>query len=300
MRWILLSGLGLLVLAGCSSRKVDCLQKVDSRGQELERLDPELLRVLTYNVYVGNTDLPMTARSLLRLRPDVAALQEVTPEQFHALQQQLGSVLPYHFFPPSSQENVVALFSRLPLRNLRYEPSNHGLNGFAFAEIEFLDHPVQLAAVHLDPIRAWTLTYKLTLPWQILHQGNVHRHELDQVLEHLRPGVPSVILGDFNSYASSAGPEYLRSRGFVDSARSVCKRADAVVTHHFSVLGRSFGRRIDFIFHGAELRTVESRVIPGDPSDHDIVVSSLQWASGSTEGRPNHSFQRTRWGHARR
>ena len=123
MRWILLSGFGLLVLAGCSARKVDCLQTVDSVGEEFESLHTGLLRVLTYNIYVGNADLATTAQSILRLRPDLAALQEVSPRQFDALRQELGSVLPYQFLPPT-QGNVVALFSRLPLRNPRYEPSH--------------------------------------------------------------------------------------------------------------------------------------------------------------------------------
>ena len=280
MRWILLGGFGLLVVAGCSARKVDCLQTADSVGEEFESLHTGLLRVLTYNIYVGNADLATTAQSILRLQPDVAALQEVSPRWFDILQQELGSVLPYHFVPPADGD-VVALFSRLPLRNAHYEPSHYGLNGFAFAEIEFLDHPVQLVAVHLDPMRTWTLTYKLKVPWQIVHQGWVHRRELDQVLEHLQPAAPSIILGDFNAYASRAGPEYLQRRGLVDSARSVCNDADAVATHHLRVLGRSFGRRIDFIFHSSEFRTAESRVVRGDPSDHDIVVSSLQWVRGS-------------------
>jgi endonuclease/exonuclease/phosphatase (EEP) superfamily protein YafD len=287
MRWIVLSGFGLLVLAGCSGRKVDCLQTVDGGSEELRSLHTGLLRVLTYNIYVGNADLAATAQSIIHLRPDLAVLQEVNQREFDALEQELESVLPHHFFPASTQDNVVALFSRLPLRNPRYEPSHYGLNGFAFAEIEFLGHPVQLAAVHLDPIRAWTLTYKLTLPWQVLHQGWVHRHELDQVLEHFQPGAPSIILGDFNSYASDAGPHYLQSRGLVDSARSVCNGADDVATQHFSVLGRSFGRRIDFIFHSTEFRTAESRVVRGDPSDHDIVVSSLQWANAPAGEGPN-------------
>ncbi len=265
-----IAALILTAAGGCSARR-SCFQNADAPSAP-----PGTIRVLTYNIFIANPDLAKTAESILKEEPDVAILQEVTREQFPILAAYLTTRLPYSFLPESPQHNVVALFSRLPLRDLSYEPSRDGLNGFVFAQLDWNDRPLQLAGIHLDPIRAWTCAYKLTLPFQLLHQGAVHQSELEQVFARLRPQTPTIIAGDFNSYASDAGTKFLEHRGFMDSLGAVC--AEAAPTHHFNVLGLPFGGRIDFIFHDGSFRTVEGHIAPGEPSDHDLVTSSLEWA----------------------
>jgi len=36
--------------------------------------------------------------------------------------------------------------------------------------------------------------------------------------------------------------------------------------------------RFDYIFPSRDIRTLESRIVPSDASDHDLVVSRLGWA----------------------
>ena len=238
----------------------------------------EPLRVATYNIFVGNPDLERSVGVILAADLDLVALQEVSHRHIDVLTTRLSERFPYRFFPDSGQSDGLALLSRVPLANERYRPSRRGLNGFAFAEVEFDGRQVQVANLHLDPIRTWTLAYKLTVPWQLLWQGTHHRSELAQVSAELRPMVATIILDDFNTFASKAAPEEFTRWGLTDSYAAIHSNGKRVATHRAAILGVSVGRRIDYIFHSRELRTVDSELIPGEPSDHDMVRSTLEWS----------------------
>ena len=238
----------------------------------------EPLRVATYNIFIGNPDLERSIGVILAADVDIVALQEVSHRQIDLLTTRLRERFPYRFFPEATHGGALALLSRLPLANERYRPSERGLNGFAFADIEFDGRQVQVANLHLDPIRAWTLAYKLTVPWQMLWQGARHRSELAQVSAELRPMVATIVLGDLNTIASMAAPEELSRWGLVDSYAAIHSSGEKLATHRAAILGIPIGRRIDFIFHSREFQTVDSELVPGEPSDHDLVRSTLEWS----------------------
>jgi len=238
----------------------------------------EPLRVATYNIFAGNPDLERSVRVILDADIDLVALQEVSHRHIDVLTSRLSERFPYRFFPESGHSDGPALLSRVPLANERYRPSKRGLNGFAFAEIDFDGRQVQVGNLHLDPIRTWTLAYKLTVPWQVLWQGAHHRSELTQVSAELRPMMATIILGDLNTIASKAAPEEFTRWGLIDSYAAIHPHGNSVATHRAAILGISVGRRIDFIFHSRELRTVDSELIRGEPSDHDMVRSTLEWS----------------------
>ena len=43
--------------------------------------------------------------------------------------------------------------------------------------------------------------------------------------------------------------------------------------------------RIDYIFHTRHLRTLESRILQSDASDHHLLVSRLQWIERERGGQ---------------
>lgn len=210
-----------------------------------------------------------------RTQADVVALQEVVPESAAALNREFSGDYPYRYFAGG-----LGLLSRFPMRHARFQRSRRGLNGFLFAEIDHRRGRFQIANLHLDPLRSWTLAEKLSLPAQLWRrQREIHRDELAQALKSLKPGMPTILLGDFNR-ASHASTDRLRELGFTDSFAAVTSGPDRVPTLHFSMLGFRLGRRVDFVFHDHAFRTVGSRVLPGPPSDHNPVVSALRWKSG--------------------
>lgn len=94
----------------------------------------------------------------------------------------------------------------------------------------------------------------------------------------LDPDESMLIVGDFNSYGSDAAPDWLLGHGYIDSFASRIEDADEVRTHHFNAVGVDWSQRIDFIFHTPDLRTRDSRIVAGMPSDHDVVISTLEWS----------------------
>lgn len=259
----------LLAVVSCASDrqpKVVQLSRVTAKAPEI--------RVATYNVFTGTKDGPKTAEVIRRVNADVVMLQEIAPKGAVMLDQALKRDYRHRYF-----SNGLAILSRFPIRNPRFERSQVGINGFLFAEF---DHPagrIQVADLHLDPLRLWTKKDRWMLPMQILwKQGSVHRIELEQIKTHLRPDLPTVIAGDFNS-VSNVAPKRLREMGFIDSFAAVTQRPDATPTLHFTMFGRPAGRRIDYIFHDQSFQTLESKVLSGGPSDHDLVVSVLRFNS---------------------
>lgn len=72
------------------------------------------LVAVQHNVSDVNTDPAGTARALLRVRPDLVALEEVTPAALPAYEKELARHLPYH-----AVVGTVGLWSAHPLQDVR-------------------------------------------------------------------------------------------------------------------------------------------------------------------------------------
>ncbi len=230
------------------------------------------VRVGTYNVFTGSHDRARTVKAIRRMNADVLLLQELSPQGSKSLNHALKLDFRYrHFF------QGVAILSRYPLRNPRYEQSQHGINGFLFSEIHSPGGRFQVASLHLDPLRVWTTREKWSLPMQLMGgQDDVHRREVRQIIKSLRTDIPTILAGDFNS-VSGAPIRQLQELGYTDSFAKVNQRPNQTPTLHFKLFGFHTGRRIDYILHDSSFQTMQSHVLPGAPSDHDLVVSVLGW-----------------------
>ncbi|HZJ13795.1 MAG TPA: endonuclease/exonuclease/phosphatase family protein [Chthoniobacteraceae bacterium] len=270
-----------LGLMGCSTVALKSTEQPEPHARA-----SGVLRTATYNTFVGARDSAETVAVIRRMNADVIALQEVMPERATILSRELSRDYRYRNF-----KGGLGMMSRFPMRKVHFERSRRGINGFIFAEIEWTPAPVQIANLHLDPLRTWTIGQKLTLPFQLQRQREIQRDELVQVFENLKPGSPTILLGDFNR-ASDTAVNRLRELGFTDSFAVVTPKADRVPTLHFSILGFRSGRRVDFIFHSSAFRTIRSTVFRGQPSDHDALASVL--SLGENTELTGYENQRTR------
>lgn len=261
---VILLSLGILVTA-CSSKPAEI---------PVTRSSPKSnsVRVGTYNVFTGNHDTKLSVKTIRRLQADVLMLQELSPQGANLLDRALRNDFSFRHFSQG-----VAILSRYPLRNPRYEHSQHGINGYLVAEVESPGGRFEVVSLHLDPLHMWTTRDKWSLPFQLIWgQNAVHRKEVNQILHTLRPGMPTVLGGDFNS-VSGAPIRQLQDLDYVDSFAEVNKHPDQTPTLHFKLFGFQTGRRIDYILHDASFQTLLSQACPGSPSDHDPVVSVLRW-----------------------
>lgn len=111
------------------------------------------LVAVQHNVSDVNTDPAGTARALLRVRPDIVALEEVTPAALPAYEKELAPYLPYH-----AVVGTVGLWSAHPLEDVR--PVDIRPQGFgpgwdrALRATAVTGHgPVAVHVVHLPSVR---------------------------------------------------------------------------------------------------------------------------------------------------
>lgn len=231
-----------------------------------------MIKIGTYNVFVGTRDLKKTATVIRTMNADVVALQEVLQPAADTLDREFSREYRYRYF-----SRGLGLMSRLPLRNIRSERSERGINGFVFAEVELGARRLQFANVHLDPLRIWTIGGIVSLPYQLCcGHRQIQRAEVAQIAAHLRPGVPTIVAGDFNRTDNHVIEEFQRM-GYVDTFAEFAREPDGVPTLHIALLGLHFARRIDYILHDKQFRTLDSQVVSGRPSDHDAIVSVVCW-----------------------
>lgn len=276
--------LPLVMLLACSSPDGPA-NHFGRPSLEQRTAGPEL-RVATYNIYFRTRELAKTNAVLRKADADVVALQEVTPECAPLLDKECCGDYPYRHF-----SNGLGLLSRFPLRNVHAERSRKGINGFICAEIDHPQGRVQIANLHLDPLHLWTARDLTMLPFQFRRQRDIQRDELRQVFAHLKPGMPTILTGDFNRVGHDA-VNTIRELGYVDSFGAVTRNPDSLSTLHFSLLGLRLGRRIDYIFHDRHFRTAHSQVLPGRPSDHDVLTSRLEWEVPTAPGEGVPGFMR--------
>jgi len=245
------------------------------------RAQPEphaALRVATYNINFGNDDLPRVVEAILESQADIVALQEVSPRSEVFLRERLASEYPYMAFERSPDVWLAARFGFISKHRIvrsRYLEPEHGLFGAQIAVFEIGGRAVQLANVHLQPLDPTLRHNPAELIRAALAAEETHRAEIERIYASLEPGIPTIIVGDFNSLSFFKAPAFLRDKGLTDSFAAVHTEADAQPTWRWPARGGTIHARIDYVFHDAALRTLESRVIPCSSSDHFLLVCRL-------------------------
>ena len=168
-----------------------------------------------------------------------------------------------------------AFLSKAPLRERKYVPPRHGPFGLWTARTRLAGRDVQVAAVHLCPV---VPRRGETLMRTFLRTEAVRAKEIAWLHEHLSAKLPVILLGDFNSPSTLTAGTFLARRGFVDSFASVTPDPDRHVTWHWRYQDVNWRFRIDYIFHPAALKTIRSRILRSEASDHYLLVSTLEWA----------------------
>jgi len=255
------------------------------------------MKIYSWNVYCFNRTMPEVARHIETLDFDVLCLQEVTPALLERLK-----ALPYHLtyhvdvlrlLPGNRREyNYVAILSKRPFVNTGtmqffdfpfpfhtrvfvslmsfFEWSFITERGAVYADIEENGSVLRIFSVHLT---LW---------------GPVNRvKEFDVVADHIQPGAPAVVCGDFNiiEYAPmkilnwilgaplrEGMPWYPERDLFEERFARVGLRNPlrAQITHPFS---RS---QLDHILVSEELRTKDPTVyLERHGSDHQLVSVEL-------------------------
>jgi endonuclease/exonuclease/phosphatase (EEP) superfamily protein YafD len=219
------------------------------------------LRFLTLNALFGAADPVATVDAIRRLKVDVLAVQELTPDLVHGLAQAgLGELLPSMHVEPDPGAAGTGLWSRWELTPL--PPAAGLLFAAPSARVTVEGLPVTLRAVHpVAPImgrqRGW-------------HQDLVR---LRQALT-ATPGA-QVVAGDFNASRDHRPFRDLLADGFADSADIACQRPWPGFTWPAN---RRYPpvMRLDHILVSPGITVSEARTVKIPGTDHRAVLAVLE------------------------
>ncbi len=244
----------------------------------------ETIRVATYNIYFDNRNLDQVVANIREAKADIVALQETSPKSESYLKSKLRLVYPYTHFQGhrgTYGAERLGLLSKRPLQQVRFLPPQTGLFGVLAATFQSEGRAIQIANVHLQPVRLVQGANLATQLRAFSDSEEVRRQEIERVTQALRPGSPRIILGDFNSLSEGRAPAFLRAQGFVDTFASVTAEADRhpTWTSEFGTLPVRL--RIDYIFHDPVGKTIQSQILTNTSSDHCLVVSEIQFTKST-------------------
>jgi len=239
---------------------------------------PATFKVATYNILHLNRDLKEIAATIRKSQADLVCLQETNARSEQYLRKHLKDVYPHARFRRGSQAGGFGFLSKAPLQKVKYLPRKFGHFGTYLCQVTLGGRAVQVANVHLvatnpprkaDLAGLWDLQQKTE---------SVRAKEIAYVHGKLPRKVPVILAGDLNSSPGWEAPRFLKNKGFIDSLASARADHASVVTWKWA-RGDRAALRLDYLFHTKEIRTVSSKVLTSEASDHSLVVSEMTWLS---------------------
>ena len=239
------------LLVGCSSTK----QAEAPAGPQF--------RVLTYNVNWGAPGPELAAQIIRESGADIVCLQETTPQWEQFLRQTLKNDYAFAEFRSSKLRmgGGLAFLSKVPAREVAYVPSDTGwFDGWIMA-FDTVSGPVQVMNVHLRPpisdSGSWSSGYFSTRDDRV--------RELQRLYNHARPGMPTLVAGDFNDTDSSQAVEWLKGKNLLNALPQFDR---STPTWYTTVSGIALRRRLDHILYSPDLHCCSARVLRAGASDH--------------------------------
>ncbi len=219
------------------------------------------LRVLTWNVNFG---LPPDAEALEALAAsgaDVVFLQETTSAWEQALRDGLATAYPHQAWVRAPAAGGLAVLSRRPLSAQEVLKNPGGW----FPALRVVTRtplgPVQALVVHLHPPvtedGSWVRGY--------LSTGGTRRAEVEHWLAALQPGLPTLVVGDFNEGTGGPAVQLLEAKGLRTALPEFTPDAK---TWRWPVGPFLLSAQLDHVAYSRELEPLEARVEPRGASDH--------------------------------
>jgi vancomycin resistance protein VanJ len=229
------------------------------------------LTLVTHNVLFEGNALAESLAGVRDAGPDVIAFQEITPTDAQRLITELGAEWPHHVEAPHPGANGFALFSRLPLSDVRVVRFDGKAPFAQCVTVALDDGPLPVCNVHLSAPSKALKEFRALPDLPGLEQNAARRtKEWSAVSDELRRrgSHRAVALGDFNSL--EAEPLYRSIREeWVDAFREL--HLDWGATWPNS---RPFAR-IDYVFSRGAVRPIDAKVISRSGSDHLAVAATL-------------------------
>ncbi len=229
--------------------------------------------VLTYNVNYTCPPSSKTRDAIIHADADVVCLQETTRDWFDFLVAGLADQYPHHVMFDHNDAGGLAVFTKRPLiETQKLPPAAPG--GWFPACLLVADTPagrVQILSVHLRPM----ISDSFSPVAGFFTTPAVRRHEVEVFSTKLKPGMPTLVLGDFNDQENGKCVKFFKEQGYVDTLTLFDPKT---ATCHHVIAGINIGTRLDHILYSSKLRPLAARVVREGESDHDAVWAKFDLA----------------------
>lgn len=230
---------------------------------------PRDLRVVTYNTLVTTEGIDHIVRLVDDTNPDIVVLQEVFPDREAALRETYAGRYPHMVAVQTGGVGGVMVLSRFPVADVvDVGASDEAARNTAVIVVEVDGRPVQVVPMHLTspcPSCGPSMSDRLE------SEGERRQAEVFAILRALRPGVPAIVAGDFNSNERSGPYRRLSRAGFEDPHRARGS-GPGFTWPSDGPIGPMI--RIDWVLT-RQLLAVDAWVEDGGPSNHRPVVVDL-------------------------
>jgi endonuclease/exonuclease/phosphatase (EEP) superfamily protein YafD len=230
------------------------------------------LRVMSFNINVGNFNFAQIAASIKAENPDILLAIEVTPAAFQNIAERTKDTLPFTFRSPGGG---LGILSRFPLENSKGQKFSGSNDTNLVTNIKYRGKSIQITGVHpLVPVKNKTFQLRNKL--------------IDSLNQHWQTQSKlSILMGDFNLTPWSPYYQKLKHKTNLYNTRrgfgilpTWIRSATHVKLPNF--LLPFFNIPIDHIFVTEDIKV--ARTYSGDPanSDHTPIISDLVIANNST------------------
>ena len=260
-----------------------CVGAVGADGKDAAQPAPKFT-VATYNINYGDFDLKLAVETILKSGADIVAIQETTVKQARHFRRHLRKTYKHMRFHTGKWADGFGFLSKKPLAKLTYLPRKHGCFGTWIAEAKLAGKTVQLANVHLYPTIPRKGDKLLDILKLISATEDLRTREIARICGKAWRKRPVILLGDFNSPPYLRVRRYILDRNYTDSFAAVAPNGPRSHTWRTNWRGTVWKQTLDYIYHSPHIRTLASRVIASDASDHNLLLSELTWAPERAAG----------------
>lgn len=219
------------------------------------------VRVVSFNLYRSNSDMPAVERFLRECDADVVVFQEITPASAQAIRN-VKSIYPGQLIRGRKYNRGTAIITRLPVKNLRFAPTpGQEAIGAVVGELEGPAGPFTVFGIH---------SRTPTSPSGAGSQEIYFRWLAQQVTQVRETKTPVIITGDFNSTPWSQGFQRFTAAcpPLIDTSRGILFGATWNVALPQRLL-------IDHAFVSPEWQLINREVGPDAGSDHRPLIVDL-------------------------
>jgi len=229
-----------------------------------------VLRVMTYNVNFGLAGDGDTVDAIAKGNADVVFLQETTPAWERILRPTYRRRYPHMAFRHSGGAGGLAVLSRYPFSTASYRKSPHGWFPAWRVVVQSPLGPLQVLQVHLRP----PVSDSGSFVSGYFTTGKFRRAEITYFSTDLKPGRPTLVVGDFNEDHGGDVVEHLKkNKGLRSALEEYHPNKD---TWRWKTSLGKLTHTLDHILYSKELRPLDCQVLQAGRSDHLPVVAVFQ------------------------